>query len=140
MKDFKFKIAGQVHKVSINSVNEDFIDLDLNGENFQIEIEKDKTFVKSPSPSKVVKKEAAPPTVNLKKSGIEEKAPIPGLIIEINYKEGDSVKVGDLLIVMEAMKMEMEIKSAYNGKIKKIHTQKGNNVQAGEVLITIEEI
>lgn len=63
------------------------------------------------------------------------KAPMPGLILEIKVKEGDMVKKGDQLLVLEAMKMENVIKSPGEGTIKKVLVNKGESVEKNHVLI-----
>lgn len=63
-------------------------------------------------------------------------APMPGSIIEIAIKEGDEVKQGDTLLILEAMKMENVIKSPTDGVIQKLHVEKGNNVEKNQVLIS----
>ena len=63
------------------------------------------------------------------------KAPMPGLILEVKVKEGDTVQKGDQLLVLEAMKMENVIKASGDGTIKKILVQKGESVEKNHVLI-----
>ncbi|MEQ8424427.1 MAG: biotin/lipoyl-containing protein [Cyclobacteriaceae bacterium] len=63
------------------------------------------------------------------------KAPMPGLIIDLKVKEGDVVKAGDQILVLEAMKMENILKSPGDGIVKKVKVQKGNSVEKGQVLI-----
>ena len=63
------------------------------------------------------------------------KAPMPGLILDIKVKEGDQVKAGDQLLILEAMKMENIIKSAGEGVIKSIKIKKGDSVEKNQVLI-----
>jgi len=63
------------------------------------------------------------------------KAPMPGLILEVKVKEGDTVKKGDQLLVLEAMKMENVIKSTGEGTIKKVLVKKGESVEKNHVLI-----
>lgn len=63
---------------------------------------------------------------------------IPGVIKKILVKEGDSVKRGEKLLILEAMKMENYIMSATSGKIKKIHTQEGKVVCKHELLLEID--
>lgn len=63
------------------------------------------------------------------------KAPMPGLIMEILVKEGDVVKKGDNLLILEAMKMENIIKSAGEGTIKTVRIQKGERVEKNQLLI-----
>ena len=65
------------------------------------------------------------------------KAPMPGLIIDIKIKEGDSVKPGQVVAVMEAMKMENDLRSTLSGTVKEICVQKGAQVSTGEILIVI---
>jgi biotin carboxyl carrier protein len=63
------------------------------------------------------------------------KAPMPGLIIDLKIKPGDTVKPGDPLLILEAMKMENILKSPGEGLIKNVKVKKGENVEKGQVLI-----
>jgi biotin carboxyl carrier protein len=65
----------------------------------------------------------------------EIKAPMPGLVLDIRVSEGDTVKKGDPIIVLEAMKMENILKSPTDGTIKKINVKKGLAVEKNQVLI-----
>jgi biotin carboxyl carrier protein len=65
----------------------------------------------------------------------EIKAPMPGLILDIPINEGDTVQKGDVLIVLEAMKMENSIKSPQSGTIKKIVVNIGEGVEKNQVMI-----
>ncbi|WP_413559153.1 acetyl-CoA carboxylase biotin carboxyl carrier protein subunit [Bdellovibrio sp. HCB209] len=81
---------------------------------------------------------------SLKKGGgfggdLELKAGMPGKIIEIFAKEGDIVKANKPLLIMEAMKMENEMRSARDVKIKEIKVKQGDSVESGAVLIKFEE-
>ncbi|CAO3621708.1 unnamed protein product [Cunninghamella blakesleeana] len=66
-------------------------------------------------------------------------SPMPGRIISISIKEGDQVKSGEPLIVVEAMKMQNILRSTRSGIIKKIYVYPGNNVKSGQVLIEFQE-
>ncbi len=66
---------------------------------------------------------------------IEVKAPMPGLIIDIKVSEGDTVKTGDPLLVLEAMKMENIIKSPCDGVVKKIAAKQGEIVEKNRLLL-----
>ncbi|WP_338876709.1 acetyl-CoA carboxylase biotin carboxyl carrier protein subunit [Spirosoma sp. SC4-14] len=63
------------------------------------------------------------------------KAPMPGLIVGINSQPGDTVKKGDSLLILEAMKMENVLKATADSTIKTIRVEKGNRVEKGQVLI-----
>jgi len=70
-------------------------------------------------------------------SGEQVKAPLPGTITSIEVKVGDQVTEGDVLFIMEAMKMENEIPSPVSGTVKAIHVAQNASVDTGEVLATI---
>ena len=77
-------------------------------------------------------------TSNHKEAGV--KAPIPGKIIEINIHEGQHLKAGDTLMILEAMKMENSIQMPRDGIVKRILIKQGNQVKANETLVEIENI
>lgn len=80
--------------------------------------------------------------VNLTSGGAKKaaptKAPMPGLVLEVKVKMGQKVKVGDGLVILEAMKMENLIKASSEGIVKKIHVDQGHSVDKGQVLIEID--
>jgi biotin carboxyl carrier protein len=63
---------------------------------------------------------------------------MPGLVLDVRVKEGDEVKKGDPLLVLEAMKMENILKSPAHAKIKKINVNKGQAVEKNQVLVSFE--
>ena len=65
-------------------------------------------------------------------------APMPGKILDVKIANGDNVAAGQLLLIMEAMKMESEVKSPHSGKIKNIHVNSGDAIKSGDLLITLE--
>ena len=75
---------------------------------------------------------------NLSKLG-EVQALIPGLVSKLFVIEGESVKIGQKLIILEAMKMENEIASPINGTIKKIYIQPGDKIDKGSIIMEITE-
>lgn len=70
----------------------------------------------------------------------EEKvtAPIAGTILSVKVKVGDKVKLGDVLLVLEAMKMENNIPSPRDGIVKEVHVSESKTVKLGDLLIVIE--
>jgi acetyl/propionyl-CoA carboxylase alpha subunit len=80
-----------------------------------------------------------------KKAGIDDRAglkivsaPMPGLIVAVNCKPGDEIKKGEPLLVMEAMKMENDIRSPVAGKIEVVSVSAGENVDKGQTLVEFE--
>lgn len=65
----------------------------------------------------------------------EIKAPMPGLILELKVKEGDEVKAGDPILILEAMKMENLLKAPGDGLVKALRVKKGDSVEKNQVLI-----
>ena len=78
---------------------------------------------------------AAAPVVN--GSGEAVMAPMPGTILKVNVTQGQTVKEGDVLCVLEAMKMENEIMAPVNGTVTQVVTSKGSSVDTGTVLVVI---
>lgn len=66
-------------------------------------------------------------------------APMPGKILEVHVTEGQSVASGDILMVMEAMKMEHKIVASSDGKVESIHFKEGDQVPQGAELLTLSE-
>ena len=66
-------------------------------------------------------------------------APMPGKILEVHVSEGQTVSSGDILMVMEAMKMEHKIVASSEGKVESIHFKEGDQVPQGAELLTISE-
>ena len=66
------------------------------------------------------------------------KAPIPGLVVKVNVKEGDRVEAGQPIVILEAMKMENELRAQRAGTVATIHAQPGDSVNQGETLITLQ--
>ena len=84
-------------------------------------------------------KAAAPKKAAAAAAGAGEKvaAPMPGTIVSVNVSDGQSVKKGDVLVVLEAMKMENEIKAPKDGTVTGISVSKGESVDTGATLVTI---
>jgi biotin carboxyl carrier protein len=64
-------------------------------------------------------------------------APMPGTVLDIRVTEGQTIKAGDIVLILEAMKMENEIVSPKDGVVNKIHTSKSTTVSTGDPLVTI---
>lgn len=80
----------------------------------------------------------AAPTAAMPEGGTKVTSPMPGTILDIKVQVGDSIKTGDVLLILEAMKMENEIMAPTTGRIAAIGISKGASVNSGELLIVIE--
>lgn len=81
---------------------------------------------------------STPPAVTQKTNGSSVTSPISGVVIEVKCKKGDSVKQGQILMTLEAMKMETSIASPAAGNIKGITVTAGENIREGQLLIEFE--
>ncbi len=145
MKKFKFTINGNSYETEILSVEDNVAEIEINGTKYYVEVNKVLNPVKTP---RLVRTVAVPATDNVpsqartsppnapKGSG-NIKSPLPGVIIDILVKEGDMIRIGQKLLVLEAMKMENNIEADKAGKIVLINKQKGDSVMEGEILIVI---
>lgn len=79
-----------------------------------------------------------PPAEAAAVSGETIRAPLPGVVVSINVKEGDRVKQGDTLLVLESMKMENSLTAPRGGVVKRILVQNRASVQHGDPLIVLE--
>ena len=122
MKSFKYTINGNVYKVHINSVVDDIAEVEVNGTPYQVKMEKPakKQMVTlkrpaqaptTPSGESVITRPAASTTQGAIKS------PLPGVILQLKCNVGDTVKRGQVLLILEAMKMENNINADRDGKI-----------------------
>lgn len=140
MKKFKFTISGYDYDVSINNVDDNIADVEVNGTLYKVELHSEVKQVKTPRLVRkpVVKK---PGEGQIKKSSVSGKtlvAPLPGTIISVAVKEGEVVKKGQTLLVMEAMKMENNVLAEGDGVIGSIKVGVGDAVLQGDVLIEMQ--
>ena len=91
----------------------------------------------APAPVAAAPAPAAAPAAPKSVKGTAVKSPFPGTLLRLNVKEGDSVKSGDVLCVVEAMKMENDICSPCDGKITAIMASEGRNVVTDEIILSI---
>lgn len=144
MKDFKFKINGIDYSVHIANVEGNIAEVEVNGTPYKVEIDKELKQTKTPKlvrPDTVPVTDSHPAVAKTASPGSATsgaiKSPLPGVILEVLVRPGDAVKVGQRLIVLEAMKMENNIDSDKEGKVVEIRVNKGDTVLEGEVLIII---
>jgi len=148
MKKFKFTIDGASYSVNVKSVEGNQAEIEVNGKLYNVGLEQEvntlktpilvrKEVVTKPGENKISAKASPMPPSN-KPSANGIKAPLPGSIIRVIAKEGDTVKEGDLLLIMESMKMENNILSEKNGVIKRINVEPGQAVMQDDILLELE--
>lgn len=145
MKKFKLTIEGNHYDVDIVSIEDNMAEVEVNGVVYKVEVDKKLQQTKTP---KLVRSVATPSTesnASIAKTSSPSapkgagfiKSPLPGVILNIHKKEGETVKIGERLITLEAMKMENNINADKEGVIKTIKVKVGDSVLEGDTLIEI---
>lgn len=133
------KLNGKEYEVEIERID-DFTPLTKvqTVSDAPVEVSVSKPAAPAPEPKKETVKESAPAPATSSAQGEQVKSPMPGTILDINVQAGQSVNAGDVIVVMEAMKMENEIVASVSGKIAEICVKKGDAVDTDAVLAVIE--
>ena len=145
MKEYKFTIGGKKYEVAVSGIEGNVADVSVNGVAYKVEIEEGAApaavSAASPAaaPAAQAKAAAAAPAPAPAAAGAGKSilSPLPGVIISVDVKQGDSVKRGDKVAVIEAMKMENEILSDCDGTVTAVHVQKGDTVADEAKIVTI---
>ncbi|HNX44210.1 MAG TPA: acetyl-CoA carboxylase biotin carboxyl carrier protein subunit [Bacteroidales bacterium] len=145
MKNLKFKIKDTEYNVDILSTDLNQAKVSVNGEVYDVEMEAPIKATKTPTLVRtlaVPDTNTTPSTARTAKPSAPKgtgamKSPLPGKILDIFVKIGDSVKVGQKVLCLEAMKMENNINSTRDGSVTAILVQKGDSVLEGDVLVEI---
>ena len=143
MKNYKFEIKGKAYEVTVEAVENTRAKLVVNGE--EVEVTYPERKVAAPVVSAVQRPvHVAPAAVNtpnatsVSASADTIKSPLPGVILDVCVKEGETVKRGQNLLVLEAMKMENNILAEKDGVVERIIVKVGENVLEGADLITVK--
>ncbi len=146
-RKFKVSVNGEIFEVEVSEIGSQHVITQINKGSNKIEKPEDiKTQAKNTKESAT----AVTETISAKPISTETTpafnngakiiaAPLPGKILSLHVKEGDAVKKGKMLLMIEAMKMENEIFAAENGKISKIFVNPGDYVTTGQKLIELEK-
>jgi len=143
MKTYKFKINGNEYNVAINSVEGKNASVTVNGTDYQVELEEAPAAapVQAPAaaPVQAAPSPAPAPAASPAPSGAGKAvtSPLPGVIIAVKVNVGDTVKAGQEVAVLEAMKMENSIEATHDGKVTAINVAKGDSVLEGAPIVTI---
>lgn len=152
MKKYSLVINGNHYEVKIDDINEASTSahVTVNGTKYDVEIEGGKARQAS-KPQVIAAPEATGLSVTPKTpiatkpaaapaaaGGFKVACPLPGTIISLNVKEGDTVTAGQTVVVLEAMKMENNIDAERGGVVKQVLVQAGATVMEGDILLVIE--
>ena len=140
-KGFNFTIGGQKYETTVKEIEPNVAEVVVNGTSFIVEFQKNES--KKVKAARVAAPTAAPTAapVAAKPAGAATvKSPLPGSIVKVMVKPGDSVKKGDTLLTMESMKMENVVASEYTGTVKNVLVQPGQNVMQDDKLVEIETV
>ena len=144
MKTYKFKIGGNDYEVEIGKIEGKTADVTVNGVYYQVEMENAPAAPAAPVAAAPVAAaapaaQAAAPAPAAKPAGEGKSvtSPLPGVIIEVSVKEGQAVKAGQKVAVLEAMKMENEIAAPADGVVTSIRVAKGDSLQEGDEIMKI---
>lgn len=146
MKTYKFKINGNEYNVAINSVEGKNASVTVNGTAYQVELEEAPAAAPVQAPVAAPVAAAAPaaapapapaPAPAAAGAGKAVTSPLPGVIIAVKVNVGDTVKAGQEVAVLEAMKMENSIEATHDGTVTAINVAKGDSVLEGAPIVTI---
>jgi len=150
MNKYQYKVKGVDYEVEIAEVEGNIAKVNVNGIPFEVELQKPINAAKHPtmgtpkvqtlqSTAPAAKPIIAQPSENpaVPVAGISVKAPLPGTITDIRVQVGQQVNAGDIVLVLEAMKMQNNIEAEATGKVTSILVKQGDSVMEGSVLLTI---
>ena len=131
----KVSAASQAQAQSAQST--DGYTVTVNGKKYSVKLDGDKATVNGKAYDVAIKAGIEETSSASSGEGKEVNAALPGNVLRVEVSEGEEVSEGDVLLVVEAMKMETEIKSPYSGKILSINVAQGDTVKNGQTLVTI---
>lgn len=143
MKEYKLKINGNDYAVSVDEASENTLNVEVNGAPFSVEYEQ--PVKKAAAPVKFARKttpgnagvKVDKPVVQAAAEGTKIITPLPGVILDVAVKEGATVKKGQKIVILEAMKMENVIESTCDGTVKEIKVKKTDSVLEGDIIAII---
>ena len=150
MNKYQYKVQGVDYEVEIEEVEGNIAKVNVNGIPFEVELQQPINAAKHPTivkpkveaPKSVAPVAAGAPAITTPQpvatgAGNAQKAPLPGTITAVKVKVGDTVAVGDVVVILEAMKMQNNIEAEYAGTVTSVAVNQGDSVMEGSVLLTI---
>jgi biotin carboxyl carrier protein len=150
MKKYNLTINGTKYSVDINDIEDNKANIEVNGTPYTVELDMESIPTMQKSQPKVVRvaapapkaapaaPAAVPAAPAAPTAGCVLKSPLPGTILDVFVNVGDTVKTGQHLILLEAMKMENNIDADRDGVVKEIRVRRSDSVMEGDVLLVIE--
>lgn len=148
MKKFSFEINGSKYEVNVKKVEGENAKIEVNGTPYSVKINQEIKTTKTPilvrsevsnADAPKVAGEKMTPVAEVKKPSSKTiKSPLPGSVFKVLVAPGDSFQEGDVLMVLESMKMENNILAETSGTIVKVNAPEGKAVLQNEVLFEIE--
>lgn len=138
MTQYNYKINGHDYAVTIESVSDSSAKVTVNGKTYDVELDKPAEGNAEAESPRIYRpahenEQVAPKEVKDRSL----KSPLPGTIIAVKVKEGQQVKEGQTVAILEAMKMENEILAESDGTVESVNVEKGDSVLEGTVIATI---
>ena len=121
MKTYKVKINGKKYTVELESIEENVESIKSDSKDKKVPIKKEETVKK----------------IN-DENALDVLSPIQGNIINVLVKKGQKVKKGDVLVIIEAMKLENEVNAPNDGEIVEVYVEKGQSVATNQLLVKIK--
>ena len=145
---YKITVSDKIYEVEIEDINKRPVVAFVDGDRFEVmpenadqaETKKEavrKTESKTFNPNPAT---AAVPSPNLALSGNTQTAPLPGTVIEVFVKAGDKVEAGQVIVIIEAMKMKNSIRSVFSGTVGEVFVSTGQSVAHKQALIKFAEM
>ena len=139
-KEFSFKINGAEYKCAVEEIEAGLTEVTVNGKKYTVETEK--PVAPAPKAAPAAAPKAAPAPAPAAKAapaaaGAQVKSPLPGSVVKVCVNEGQDVKKGDTLLILESMKMENPILAEQDGKVAQVAVAAGQTVMQDDLLVVL---
>ena len=139
-KEFSFKINGAEYKCAVEEIEAGLTEVTVNGKKYTVETEK--PVAPAPKAAPAAAPKAAPAPAPAAKAapvaaGAQVKSPLPGSVVKVCVSEGQDVKKGDTLLILESMKMENPILAEQDGKVAQVAVAAGQTVMQDDLLVVL---
>ena len=134
-KEFSFKINGAEYKCAVEEIEAGLTEVTVNGKKYTVETEK--PVAPAPKAAPKAAPAAAPAAAAAAAAGAQVKSPLPGSVVKVCVNEGQDVKKGDTLLILESMKMENPILAEQDGKVAQVAVAAGQTVMQDDLLVVL---